>query len=40
MLIKEKGILYESGMWTTDWKDESSNFREADNLVTKIDSLV
>ena len=36
----DKGILYESGTWVTDWKAEFSNFREADNLVTKIASLV
>ena len=40
VLIKARGILYESGMWTTDWKKESSNFREADNLVRKIEALV
>ena len=38
--INEQGILYESGMWATDWKVESSNFRGEDNLVTKMESLV
>jgi len=32
--------MYESGTWTTEWAKESSNFREADNLVTKIETLV
>ena len=39
-LIKDKGIFYESGTWTTDWKNESLNFREVDNPVTKIESPV
>ena len=39
-LIKEVGILYESITWTQNWKEESLNFREADNLMTKIKSLV
>ena len=39
-LIKEKGILYESETWTTDWKNDSSNFREADSPVTKIEFLL
>ena len=40
VLIKEKGILYQSGTWTQNWKEESSNFRGVDNLVTKMASLV
>ena len=39
-LINEEGIVYESGTWTYNWKEESSNFREADNLMTKTESLV
>ena len=39
-LIKEKGILSKSGTLTKNWKEESSNFREVDNLVMKIESLV
>ena len=32
-------ILYESGMWKDQWREESSNFREADNLVRRVESL-
>ena len=32
--------MYESGTWTSEWADKYSNFREADNLVTKIEALV
>ena len=32
--------MYESGTWNEDWANESSNFREADNLVIKIEALV
>ena len=40
VIIRKDGIMYESGTWTTEWAQESSNFREADNLVTKIETLV
>ena len=33
-------IMYESWTWNEDWSNESSNFREADNLVIKIEPLV
>ena len=39
-IIRKDGIMYESGTWTTEWAQELSNFREADNLVTKIEVLV
>ena len=39
-VIGSKEMLYESGTWGGDWKAKSSNFREADNLVTRIESLV
>ena len=32
--------MYESGTWNEDWANESSNFREADILVIKIEALV
>ena len=35
-----KGIMYESGTWNEDWANESSYFREVDNLVVKIEVLV
>ena len=40
VIIKKVRIIYESGTWTSEWAEESSNFREADNLVTKIEALV
>ena len=39
-LIGPLGILYESGAWRREWTEESSNFREADNLVRRIERLV
>ncbi|KAL7527171.1 hypothetical protein ACHAXR_001836 [Thalassiosira sp. AJA248-18] len=35
-----QGIFFESGTWAEPWTQQSSNFREADNLVTKMESLV
>ena len=32
-VIDAKGIRYQAETWSGDWRDESSNFREADNLV-------
>ena len=34
------GILYESSTWVEDWREESLNFREADNLVRRLEELV
>ncbi|EJK48621.1 hypothetical protein THAOC_32566, partial [Thalassiosira oceanica] len=39
-LIWQDGIEYESGTWKCQWTDKSSNLREADNLVRKIEDLV
>ena len=39
-IIRKEGIMYKSGTWTEEWAKESSNFRETDNLVTKIETLV
>ena len=39
-VIGAKGILYELGTWGVDWKAKSSNFREAENTVIRIKSLV
>ena len=39
-LIGEEGIKYEAGTWDQAWREESSNFREVDNLVCRIDTLV
>ena len=32
--------MYESGTWESDWKAEPLTFREVDNPMTKIESLV
>ena len=32
-------ILYESGTWKERWREESSNFREAGNLVCRVEGL-
>ena len=37
-LIDDKQVFYEAGTCPGDWRDESSNFREADNLVRKLES--
>ena len=39
-MIGEDGIEYEAGTWNQYWREESSNFREADNLVRRIEVLV
>ena len=39
-LIGDDGLLYEAGTWSGDWRAESSNFMEADNLVTHMEVLV
>ena len=38
--IGDDGLLYEAGTWSGDWRAESSNFREADNLVTRVEALI
>ena len=32
-VIDTKGIRYQAGTWNYDWRAESSDFREAGNLV-------
>ena len=39
-IIKDKVILYQAGTWTSDWRVESSNYREADNLVLRLEVMV
>ena len=39
-LIGDDGPLYKAGTWSGDWRAESSNFREADNLVTRVVLIV
>ena len=40
LVMKGRGILYESGMWTQEYAEESSNFREAENLVIRLEKVV
>ena len=40
VVINKEGIIYQSGTWAQDWREESSNFRESDNLVMRIETLV
>ena len=39
-IIKDKVIRYQAGTWTGDWRAESSNYREADNLVLRLEAMV
>ncbi|EJK52624.1 hypothetical protein THAOC_28082 [Thalassiosira oceanica] len=39
-LIRREGVEYEAGVWRCEWRELSSNFREADNLVRRIEVLV
>ena len=39
-LIGDDGPLYKAGTWSGDWHAESSNFRETDNLVTRVVLIV
>ena len=38
-VIDTKGIRYQAGTWSGDWRAESSNFREADNLVLRLEQI-
>jgi hypothetical protein len=38
--MEKVGILYESGSWNQEYAEESSNYREASNLVMRIETLV
>eukprot|EP00984_Skeletonema_dohrnii_P031205 scaffold23400_cov72-Skeletonema_dohrnii-CCMP3373.AAC.3 len=40
IISEEKGVLYQAGMWETSYAQESSNFREASNLVKRLTELV
>ena len=39
-IIKDGEIKYQCGAWKDQWRKESSNFREASNLVMRIEELV
>ena len=38
-LWDESGVAFEAGNWKQQWKEESSNFREASNLTARIEKL-
>ena len=38
-LIGDDGLQYKAGTWSGDWRAESSNCREADNLVTRVEAI-
>ena len=38
-LIGDNGLHYEAGTWSGNWGANSSNFRDADNLVTRVETL-
>ena len=39
-LIGPQKVVYHAGTWARRWRRESSNFREADNLVRRVEELV
>ena len=39
-MIGNHGIEYQSGTWSGDWQAKSSNFRETDNLVRRLEEMV
>ena len=39
-LIRKEGVEYEAGVWKCQWHLRSLSFREADNLVHRIEDLV
>ena len=39
-LIGPDKVVYHAGTWTSEWRKESSNFRETDNLVRRVEDLV
>lgn len=40
IISEDEGIMYEAAMWKTSYAKESSNFREAFNLVKKLIELI
>jgi hypothetical protein len=39
-VIKQYGLDYESGAWNLEWREKSSNCREAENLMDRLERLV
>ena len=40
MVIKQYGVDYESGTWNLEWRENSSNCRETENLTNQMERLV
>ena len=39
-VIEQYGVYYESGAWNLEWREKSSNCREAENLTDRLERLV
>jgi hypothetical protein len=39
-VVEQYGVDYESGAWNLEWRDKSSNCREAENLTDQLERLV
>jgi hypothetical protein len=39
-VIEQYGVDYESGAWNLEWREKSSNCREAENLTDRLERLV
>ncbi len=39
-VIEKYGVDYESGAWNLEWREKSSNCREAENLTDQLERLV
>ena len=39
-VIEQYGVDYESGAWNLEWREKSSNCREAENLTDQLERLV
>ena len=39
-VVEQYGVDYESGAWNLEWREKSSNCREAENLTDRLERLV
>jgi len=39
-VVEQYGVDYESGAWNLEWREQSSNCREAENLTDRLERLV
>ena len=40
VVIEQYGVDYKSGAWNLEWREKSSNCREAENLTDQLERLV